>query len=331
MKRINLILLGALLFIGQSVFGQESFPPLYTVVYNHAPEHFQYPLIGFVNHGTGSHKGAQIGFVNINTKNFSGVQVGFVNTVGKTMTGLQTGFINIVADSIHGSQIGFINTFVKKSSGVQIGFVNTAAHSLDGSQVGFVNLSPKEVKGAQIGFVNTVKKLSTFQLGFVNYADTLDKGGVPIGFLSIIRQGGYKALEVSYNELFPYSLALKIGVPAFYTSFIGSYNPDYEDEYALGAGFGSILTLGNIFFVNPEASYQHQLHGNNDLTRLNLNFGLNIGENIQLLAGPSATWSRLEKDGEFLESTFYIHRERFDDDNELLVGFNAALRINFSN
>jgi len=319
------------MLICQVAMGQDSFPPLYTVVYNHVPEGFNYPLFGFVNQGSGNHKGAQIGFVNINGQDFSGAQVGFVNTNGGALTGLQTGFINIIADSIHGSQIGFINTVVKKSSGVQIGFVNTSANSLEGTQIGFVNISPKEVKGAQIGFVNTEQNLNTLQLGFINYADSIGTGGVPIGFLSIIRKGGYKALEYSYNELFPYNVSLKIGIPGFYTSINASFNPDFKDEYALGGGFGSILNLGTVFFINPEASYQLHLKNNNNITRFNFNLGFNLGNRFQLIFGPSATWTRLEDNSEFMEPKFYIHKERFDADNELLVGLNAALRINFSN
>lgn len=346
MKKILVLAAALILTYSQQAFSQNDSIPLYTVLYNQAPEGFDYPLIGLINHGIGSHKGAQIGLINMNRQDFLGAQLGFLNTSGGDMnglqagfvntvvgnvTGLQTGFINTTAESLRGSQLGFINTAVKESNGLQVGFINTSAKKLDGAQIGFVNTSPEEVTGAQIGFVNSTGKLSTIQLGFLNYADSLDDSGVPIGFLSIIRHGGYQAIEMGYTELFTYNLAAKIGIPALYTTLNAAYNPDFQDSWALGAGFGSNIAVGPIFFVNPEAYYLHQLKSENYLVRFNFNFGVNLGRRFQLVAGPSATWTRIESGEQFLDPQFYFHRESFDWDDELLVGFNAALRIKLSN
>ncbi|AGA79874.1 LA_2272 family surface repeat-containing protein [Echinicola vietnamensis] len=345
MKIFRIIFISVLVLSAPLVYAQNDSTPIYTVMYNQAPEGFNYPLIGFVNQANGNHKGAQIGFINTNTLGFTGAQIGFVNTIGDfqnglqlgfvnttdgPVNGLQAGFINTSTDSVNGTQLGFINTQVHASTGLQAGFINTSTGKLNGAQVGFVNINPKEVTGAQIGFVNSTGKLGTLQLGFVNYADSLEKGGFPLGFLSVVRKGGYQAVEVGYNELFPYNVSVKIGIPAFYTSFNGAYNPDFNDEFAVGAGFGSLISLGPVFFINPEAYYLYQIHAENSITRASLNFGVTLGERVQLLAGPSAAWIWYAHDYDVIDPAFSFYRERFDENDELVIGLNAALRIKLS-
>ncbi|MBD8489048.1 hypothetical protein IFO69_09850 [Echinicola sp. CAU 1574] len=339
---ISLTLLFALVL--QLANAQEE-RPIYTVAYNHAPDGFNYPLIGFVNHAVGDHKGAQIGFVNTNGGDFSGAQISFLNTTGGDLDGAQISFVNVTAGGYSGSQIGFINTavkessgaqigfvntLVKESSGTQIGFVNTAAQYLGGAQIGFVNINPAKVDGAQIGFVNMTKSLESLQLGFLNYADSLKDNGVPIGLLSIVRKGGYKAIEFGFTEMHPVNASFKIGVPKLYTTFNASYNPDLKDEFALGGGFGSILAMGNVFYVNPEAIFQNQVGSNNDMVRLSLNLGIALSQKIHLVVGPSATWVQSDKYNEYVEPNFYFRRDTFDENDELFLGINAALRYNFS-
>ncbi|WP_200977735.1 LA_2272 family surface repeat-containing protein [Echinicola sp. 20G] len=345
MKRIFIPFTFLLAIMTQVAMAQESEKPIYTVAYNLVPDGFNYPLIGFVNQAKGNHKGAQIGFVNTNGKDFSGAQISFLNTAGGDVDGAQVGFVNVTAGGFKGSQIGFINTAIKESSGAQIGFVNTtveessgaqigfvntAAKYLDGAQIGFVNINPKKVDGAQIGFVNATKSLGSLQLGFLNYADSLEDNGVPIGLLSIVRKGGYKAIEFGFTEMHPVNVAFKIGVPRLYTTFNASYNPDLKDEFALGGGFGSIMTMGKVFYVNPEAIFQNQVGSNNDMLRLSLNLGVAISQKVHLVVGPSLTWVQSDKYYEYVEPNFYFRRETFDEDDELFLGINAALRYNFS-
>ncbi|WP_215225765.1 LA_2272 family surface repeat-containing protein [Echinicola shivajiensis] len=347
MKILKLILTVILLLVGLPIKAQDntSSPVLYTVVYNHVPEGFKYPLIGFINHGEGNQHGAQIGFVNINEKEFMGSQISFVNTSGGAVNGLQIGFINTVADYINGAQIGFVNTSTKyfkgtqigfintavmSSNGAQIGFVNTVANDLKGTQIGFVNINPKEVTGAQIGFVNVVKKLNSVQVGFLNYADSVGEGAVPIGFLSIIRKGGYKALEVGFTEMHPVNMALKIGVSKFYTTLNGAYNPDFKNKFALGGGFGSLLPLGSKVYLNPEGYYLNHINSNKDMARLSLNLGLALSPKVHIMIGPSAVWSGTDRANDFLEPMFYFYKERIDYRNEFLIGMNASLRYNFT-
>ncbi|QDH80287.1 hypothetical protein FKX85_15080 [Echinicola soli] len=345
MKTIRILLAAVSVLVSQWTFGQNDSIPIYTIMYNQAPEGFDYPLIGFVNNAHGNHKGAQIGFINTNTKAFTGAQVGFVNSIGDYQNGLQVGFVNSTngpvkgmqvgfvnssADSVNGTQLGFVNTQEHESTGLQTGFINTSTKKLNGAQVGFVNSNPIEVTGAQIGFVNTTGKLSTLQLGFVNFADSIKKGGIPIGFLSIVKQGGYQAIEVGYNELFPYNLSVKIGIPALYTTINGAFNPDFDDEFAVGAGLGSNIAVGPVFFINPEAYYLYHVHAENSITRASFNFGANLSPRVQFVAGPSVSWIRYADDYDVIDPAFSFYRERFDENDELIVGINAALRIQLS-
>ncbi|UCS92375.1 hypothetical protein KZP23_16945 [Echinicola marina] len=347
MKILNLLIVAILLSLPTVLLAQSEHTSrvVYTGIYNQVPDNFAYPLIGFINHAQGNHKGAQVGFLNMNEQDFKGSQISFVNTNGGSLDGtqigfsntnvdqihgVQTGFINTTAKNLIGTQIGFVNTAVKSSDGAQIGFVNTAGEDLKGTQIGFVNISPKEVTGAQIAFVNIVKKLNSVQIGFLNYTDSIGPSAVPIGFLSIIRKGGYKALEIGFTETHPINVAFKIGVPKFYTTLNTAFNPDFKNAFALGGGFGSVMGLGPILYFNPEVYYINHIGSNKDMARLNLNFGFTLGQKIDLIVGPSVVWSGTNRPNDFVEPIFNIYKENIDYRNELLLGLNAALRYNIS-
>jgi hypothetical protein len=275
-------------------------PNLYTVFVNIVNEQFRFPLIGFVNIAGGNHSLPQIGFINWNQNNFSTLQLGFINAVGGDMAGLQTGFVNTTAG---------------RMSGVQLGFVNTTVN---------------EFNGAQIAFANITKRLNGLQLGFINYSDSIEKG-IPVGFLSIVRNGGYKAIELGVSEISPFNLSFKIGVEKWYTSFVVSYNPfkdGIRDQFVLGAGFGSIITLDKTFFLNPEILSQNPINGSGDFQHY-LSFipyvGYNVIPNLSIVAGPSVIWSHADKE---MRSPFYsIMQYSINDHNELHLGARMALRF----
>ena len=50
--------------------------------------------------------------------------------------------------------------------------------------------------------------VSGFQLGFVNLVDSVSEG-VALGFLSYVKRGGYRAIDVSSNELYPVNIGFK--------------------------------------------------------------------------------------------------------------------------
>jgi len=289
---------------------------VYTFFGNYVNESFRFPLIGFVNIARGSHSLPQIGFVNLNEKDFESLQFGFVNLVGGDMEGLQFGFVNTTIKSFQGTQFGFLNLALgEEVSGLQFGYVNTTINNFN---------------GLQFGFSNTTKYLNGMQFGFVNYADTIEKG-IPIGFLSIVRHGGYMATELGVSEISPFNVAYKIGVDGFYTTFIISYNPFEEsnnDQFMFGAGFGSIITMGKSLYLNPELTTHNAV---NDNLHLYMSFapllGYNINPNLSIAAGPSVILAYADKGEEIKEPFFNFTEHTINNDNNLYLGAKIALRF----
>ena len=354
MKKIAL--LSVLLILFQSfILAQSSGKNgklIYTLGYNEIPARSNLPLIGFVNTAHGDQKSVHVGFINTNDRNLYGTQIGFVNSVGRDMNGiqvafinstgnnqkglqtgfinsignnalgLQVGFINSIGDKIQGSQVGFINA-VQKMEGFQVGFIN-ASQNLKGLQVGFIN-GVERILGAQIGFVNATRILTGLQLGFINKVETVTHG-VPIGFLSFVRHGGYQAFEFSFNEMYPYNGSYKIGMGKFYTFPLVSYNPKLSDPWAIGFGAGSIVQMNEEVFFNPELISQTVVSGDfQQITSLGLNFGHAFTENLDFLAGPSVVWNKTTTN----EPLFSLHNWDIDADNRIHVGLRAALRYRF--
>lgn len=290
--------------------------PIYTIAVNVVPESFDFPLIGYVNLAKGSHKNAHIGFINWNQDDFLGCQLSFINTIGGSLIGTQIGFINTALDSVKGLQLGFINTTPQKTNGAQIGFINT---SIKGST------------GTQIGFVNTTKNLNGFQLGFINISDTIQKG-VPFGLLSIVKKGGYRAIEISSSEMFPINLSYKMGVKKLYTSFVASYSPNTNEYLAVGIGFGSILPISKYIYLNPEVLTQNEIINDegNQLYSIVLNTGFCISSKIHLSLGPSLVWNNAAKNENLYKEFFSIKKWEMNERNNLLFGARISIKYVFT-
>ncbi|MDR1683475.1 MAG: hypothetical protein LBS25_08870 [Candidatus Symbiothrix sp.] len=317
MKKIILTLVLSISILG-TTFAQENQQDnsinLYTFFVNVVNEQFRFPLIGFINIAKGSHNSPQIGFINWNQQKISPLQLGFVNTAGDDMTGLQ---------------MGFINTAVKSVNGVQLGFVNTAVgEEIKGLQLGFINTTVNRFNGTQIAFVNTTKQLNGMQFGFINYADTI-KSGIPVGLLSIVRKGGYKAIELGVSEISPFNISFKIGVEKFYTSFIVAYNPfrdGIREQIILGGGFGTIIPLSKNLYLNPElTSYKEMNESSQNYASIIPYLGWNITSNLSIVVGPSAVWAYNNKS---VEAPFYkITEYSINDENKLYFGARMGLRF----
>ena len=82
MKKILMLMMISLV-ITNLVCDEDSKPKnniaIYTFFINIVNEPFPYPLIGFVNLASGSHKTLQMGFLNYNEKDFKSLQLSFVN------------------------------------------------------------------------------------------------------------------------------------------------------------------------------------------------------------------------------------------------------------
>lgn len=282
---------------------------------------------GFLNTGSDSLLGIQAGFINMVFKNAMGGQFGFLNTAGGFLHGMQAGFVNSCKDSAMGMQAGFINHGGNRLTGAQLGFINIS-QNLQGMQAGFANTGTK-VEGAQLGFVNRAKTVKGFQLGFINVADTVE-GGVPFGFLSFVKNGGYCSIEAGVSEMFPVNLAFKVGVQKFYTTFITSFNPDHENPFSVGAGFGTIFPLSKILFLNPEAVSQNNI---GDFTQQTVSFTPYLGiaplKKLHLVVGPSVVWNCIYEGNQFYKPFYSLSSHELDKSNRLITGVRVGIRYNF--
>jgi hypothetical protein len=275
----------------------------YSVFVNVVPDNFNYPLVGFINVARGDYKGLELSFVNTTIGDFKGFQLGFINTTLKEQKGVQIGFINSVLGDFKGVQTGFINSSLKQTKGLQFGFMNTAL---------------KGIKG--------------YQIGFINYAENVEFG-IPIGFLSIVRDGGYRALELSFNELFPFNLTFKTGVPKFYTLFKATYNSKI-DAFGVGFGAGTMIPLTQKFWFNPElefisAIYREKVLGgietkNFTATSFAANFRYNLTQRLQIGIAPAVSLT------ENTCEPFYSFIQTDISNRKLVFGLRASLTWNFT-
>lgn len=310
---------------------------------NNIPNEWNYPLIGIVNNVNGNHTSVQIGIVNSTSGNFGGFQSGLINSVGKNVIGIQSGFINSVGGEVSGVSNGFINSVGANVKGIQNGFINSVGKSVYGIQGGFINSvgqkvtgvqhgfinSATEITGLQYGFINSAKSLRGLQLGFINSVDNVEKG-LPIGFLSFVKNGGYKAIEVSNNTKSPLNIAFKTGIREFYTYPMLAYDWRLSDDrWSFGYGIGSNMNLAGGFFMNPELEWLHQVSLDfNHLTTFKFNLGLNLGNNFEILAGPAVFW-QFKIDADDFHHNYTEWDSSIVSVNEVTSGWNAALRFKF--
>jgi len=278
-------------------------PIVYTLFVNVIHEPTSIPLIGFVNVGIGNHARPQIGFINYNSGDFLGF--------------FQGSFINTIGGNLSGTQLGFINSTIGSVDGPQIGFINTTRDSISGAQIGFINTSGKTLKG--------------LQLGFVNYVDSIESG-IPIGLISIIRKGGYYALEYSFTEFHHFNIGLKLGIKQFYTMIFVSYNSATEanlKHLATGAGFGSLIPISDRLFFNPELNSTRTFgKQTQQLVSAAPYFGINLTNRFSIAAAPSLTlqiadgWER-----DFQRPLFGSVNAFNSEKLRLIVAARAALRV----
>ncbi len=84
--------------------------------------------------------------------------------------------------------LGIVNGSTGSSSGISLGLLANYAESYKGAQLAYVaNYTSTNQSGLQIAAFNYAGRLHGLQLGFVNFADTSDKG-VQIGLINIMKQ-----------------------------------------------------------------------------------------------------------------------------------------------
>jgi len=252
------------------------------------------------------------GLFNINLGTLAGIQLGGIcNILSDTMAGVQiSGLFNWSRGIVYGPQIaGLFNFSRRKVDGAQLsGLLNVTPENVNkiqiagflnygkinrGTQVaGFINIASEANAGAQIaGFFNYAGLGRGFQLGFLNVVDSLESG-LPFGFFSFIRRGGYLKVEMSGNEIFYGNIAIKSGVRYFYNILNLGAGMDYLVNF--GYGIGSCFKLNNrlsltidltsvaVFTTVPQVSY----HGL--LSRLVPSLEIRIWRKFSVFFGPSA-------------------------------------------
>lgn len=226
---------------------------------------------------------------------FSGIGSIVLNNVyGAQFAGVS----NIAMGNMKGAQFsGIANIAAQEARGAQFAGVTNIVHGqTHGSQfAGVANITTGEVSGAQIAAAfNYAKTLGGLQLGVINYADSVEKG-VPIGILSIVKNG-YRAFELGAGESLYGISSFKIGVRKFYSIF--SLGSGYRKERALfawGFGFGGLIPLmdkldiaveGQGFHVNEGEWFTD---GTNVLGRVSASLSWALAKHLTIFAGP--TWN----------------------------------------
>ncbi|AQG78374.1 STN domain-containing protein [Spirosoma montaniterrae] len=253
---------------------------------------------GFGNLVGGNTQGVQLaGFMNTNQGNVGPVQLaGFINTVGGNVRGFQAaGFTNVTRGTANGVQLaGFLNTNRQTVQAVQVaGFANVAAADVLGWQIaGFTNVVQGQLTGWQIsGFLNKAQDVvSGRQVGFINVARSSEKA--PIGFLSFVKENGYRNIELSANEITTLNATFRIGVRQFYNVFTAGLNPTTNVwSYGYGLGTATADRRGWSFAVEGMV---HQLNRTNLfiddanlLLRLSPTVVKQFGPRIGISVGPT--------------------------------------------
>lgn len=215
---------------------------------------------GFANVTGGNHQGfAGAGFANVTGGNHQGfLGAGFANVTGGSYQGFAgAGFANVTGGNYQGfSGAGFANITGGSYQGFAgAGFANISGKGHSGfAGAGFANISGGHVEGIQLaGFINVAKSLQGIQLGFINVADTITDG-ISIGFLSIVRKGGLRQVEMAASDVVPFSASFRTGLPKFYNIFSYNMRPwGNESFYTLGYGIGTHIRLDPALAIQIEA------------------------------------------------------------------------------
>jgi hypothetical protein len=256
---------------------------------------------GYLNINKNVKNSVQVaGLANVNLSTENSFQVsGFANFAGKGNNRLQaSGFVN-VASEITGIQASGFANISRDLKGIQgSGFVNVA-HDMKGIQAsGYANVA-HDVEGVQAsGFVNVAHKVKGLQVaGFINICDTIE--GIPVGFISIVKKGGYRNLEVSTSEWSPVQLTYRMGIKKFYNVYTLSKLNGGWDRFALGFGFGHDQKIFNKTDLNIELVHHQEFmfHAHafdffyaereNSISQLKIGIRRNIFKNLWVNAGPT--------------------------------------------
>ncbi len=237
------------------------------------------------------------GLVSVLRNSMTGAQFsGLANINTCKTTGFQaSGLANINTDTTRGFQNAGLVNLSKGGKVTQIsGLANISTGSIKGLQMaGLINVSTSRVVGAQItGLLNYSDKLNGVQIGVINISDSLERG-VPIGFLSFVRNG-YKAFEIGATETLYGVLSFKTGTRQFYNILsVGSGSRNGLSLFAWGYGLGTYIPVGKkagisidglCYQVNEGEWFTNRL---NLLNKINITGSWRVAAHLSVFAGLS--------------------------------------------
>jgi hypothetical protein len=251
-----------------------------------------------------------------------------------TLQGWQAaGVLNISAGKSDGGQIAGAINFARDINGIQIAGLLNKADQINGAQIG--------------GFLNRAQYVKGTQIGFINIADSM--AGIPIGLISIVKNNGYRRLELYHADDFGANLTYKIGVPHFYNLLALGAELEGAKRWGYGAGFGAEWTLFKALRLNTdllsyyviEDSYENFPDGLftdyqiNLLNKFRLLATLQLARRLALFGGPvyNVFVSEHQDPGEtrvgsrLVTNTFYDHTSANGINVKMWIGFNAGLRF----
>jgi hypothetical protein len=142
------------------------------------------------------------------------------------------------------------------------------------------------------------------------------------------RDGRYHAVEFSLTETAPVNISLKTGLDKIYASLYFSYNQfesNISNQISCGVGIGSIFSMGNIVFFNPEVVFFRGA-GGSPRRRLCFApcFGFRLPHDMEFLIGPALSWNTgKRRPPPFLKPWEY----KINEGHTLSLSGQAALRI----
>lgn len=209
-------------------------------------------LTSHFNINSGDFKGAQVsGIFNTNFAHFEGAAIsGIFNFNRLAGDGFQgAGICNINSSIFKGVQMaGILNSntvFLSNdfSELTQIsGVLNINTSKIDGAQISScLNINTDTMKGVQVGLVNFACQMDGVQIGLFNVCGGDSSKVVPIGLLSIIKNGLHQ-IEISANDLIYGNLNIKLGVNEFYSIFKFGFSV-YQSNYIYSTGLGAGISV----------------------------------------------------------------------------------------
>jgi hypothetical protein len=304
-------------------------------------------LVGYSNVVLGKSKGAQVsGFSNVTKKSTKGFQVsGYSNVALDSAEVVQiSGYSNVIKGSNKGFQItGYSNYAGGYTKGAQIsGFSNIVKGDAKVIQVsGFSNVTTGNLSGLQLAsFFNYAKKLNGFQIGFVNICDSISRG-VPIGFFSFVRKGGYHTLEIGADETLWGQLSFKTGVNAFYNIFsAGAKMSAGNVIWGWGYGIGTKHKITPKMDANLDIVAYHIKQDNyldyyvNMLNKVKLNVSWKFNDRLTAYGGLTYNillTDRTDNEGKLLDNNIAPWKI-YDKENDglhviMYPGLTAGIRI----